>query len=338
MATIKDVAQDAGVAVGTVSKVLNNKYVTEANRIKVERSIEKLGYQVNTYAQGMKSQFTKTAALILPNLYNPFFALLANHIENELYARDYRMLLCNSDGRAEKEIGYFKMALQNKVDGIIGLTYSDAEKYFSEDFPMISIDRYYESNIPCVSSDNYRGGELAAEIFQETGCGQVAYIRTGYRINGNTLNRGKGFKDACAAYGMECEEIDLGEHILPDTASKAAEYLKRRIKNGRIAVDGLFFSSDDLAILVRDELREMGLRVPEDIQVIGFDGLTVFNREKAFVSSIRQPVEEIARVSVEMLMKIIHGEKVAIQTLLPVEFLDGGTTKALPRELFGREA
>lgn len=329
MATIKDVAQDAGVAVGTVSKVLNNKYVTEANRMKVERSIEKLGYQMNTYAQGMKSQFTKTAALILPNLYNPFFAVLANNIENELSVRGYRMLLCNSDGRAEKEVEYFKMALQNKVDGIIGLTYSDAKQYFSEEFPMISIDRYYGSDIPCVSSDNYHGGELAAEIFQKTGCRRVAYIRTGSQVDGNTLNRGKGFRDTCAALGLEWEEIDLGVNILLDTAKRAAEYLRTKMQDGKLTLDGLFFSSDDLALLVIEEMKSMNLRVPQDVEVIGFDGMTVFNREKPFVSSIRQPIEEIARVSVDLLMRMIHGEEIELQTLLPVEFQAGGTTRAL---------
>ncbi len=337
MATIKDVARDAGVAVGTVSKVLNNIHVSEANRIKVLQSIEKLGYQVDTYARGLKAQYTNTAALIIPNLYNPFFALLANSIENELYERGYRMFLCNSNGDIEKEAEYFSMARQSRVDGIIGLTYSRADEYVSDGFPMVSIDRYYENNIPCVSSDNYDGGKKAAEVFAATGCRNVAYIRTGSRIKGDTLGRGQGFIEACEALGLNCESEDLGEQIEEEVKKKFRRFLNRHKKNGTLQLDAIFFSSDDLAMYVMEEIRSMKIRVPEELEIIGFDGLTIFNRGQAFVSSIRQPIEEIARVSVDLLLKVIHGEQTENRVLLPVEFLKGGTTRSIEEHGENRE-
>ena len=124
MVTIKDVARDAGVSVGTVSNVLNGGRVSEARRKLVEASIEKLGYQVNTLAKGMRMQKTDYVVVILPNLINPYFALLLDALESELSAVGKQVLLCLSGDDAEREVAFMDMAKQNKVDGIIGVTYS----------------------------------------------------------------------------------------------------------------------------------------------------------------------------------------------------------------------
>ena len=128
MVTIKDVAADAGVSVGTVSKVLNNMYVKADNRRRVEESIHKLGYQVNTYARGLKAQQTFTVAIIVPDLINPFFALLVNYVEQVLAAVGYKLLVCNSHCNADRELAYINMAKQNKVDGLIAVTYSNTDE------------------------------------------------------------------------------------------------------------------------------------------------------------------------------------------------------------------
>ena len=126
-ATMKDVAKEAGVALGTVSKVINNINVGQEYKIKVDEAIKKLGYEVDVYARGMKKQKTDTIALIIPNLLNPF-ASFAYYLEVELSKQNFKLLLCNSYGNAEKEVRYINMAKQNKVDGIVGITYSDIEK------------------------------------------------------------------------------------------------------------------------------------------------------------------------------------------------------------------
>lgn len=328
MATIKDVAKRAGVSVGTVSKVLNGVYVRDANRLKVEEAISQLNYQVNTYARGMKAQFTNTVALILPDLVNPFFALLTNYVEQELFRKNYRMVLCLSSGSFEKEQGYFAAARQNKIDGIIGLTYSDeAEKYVSDDMPLVSIDRYYEAHIPCVTSDNYQGGVIAARHFYRTGCHQVAYFRTGAKTAGSTLERDRGFLETSRELGMECVHMDFGEEPGAETADQIFQYLREYQANTSRVVEGIFFSSDDLAVMTVEKLRREGIRIPEDVQIIGYDGLTVLNRGPLYVSSIRQPIQEMARCCVEQVMRVIHREPAQMLTVLPVEFAEGGTTR-----------
>ena len=122
--TMKDVAREAGVALGTVSKVVNGLPVGEAYKIRVENAIEKLNYQVNSYAQGLKANKTYTAALLIPNTLHPFYASLVYYINQALLKRKYRMLLCATDFDSKQEQEYITMAQQNKVDGIIGLTYN----------------------------------------------------------------------------------------------------------------------------------------------------------------------------------------------------------------------
>ena len=136
--TMKDVAREAGVALGTVSKVVNGLPVGEAYKIRVENAIEKLNYQVNSYAQGLKANKTYTAALLIPNTLHPFYASLVYYINQALLKRKYRMLLCATDFDSKQEQEYITMAQQNKVDGIIGLTYNP-NLIIEENIPFVAI-------------------------------------------------------------------------------------------------------------------------------------------------------------------------------------------------------
>ena len=333
MVTIKDVAQDAGVAVGTVSKVINGQYVSEKNRMKVEESVKKLGYKMNFYARGLKTRNTYTVAAIVPEILNPFFAIWVYHIEQELYKNGYKMLLCNTQGTVEKEEHYFRMAAQNKVDGIICVTYRDAESYVSEEIPMVSLDRHFEKKVSCISSDNYLGGELAARKMIDTGSKSLLYLRSGSAVSGETLKRGSGFADCCKANGIPCETVDLGDdfQIFENGGSSIDDALCNFLiscrRTGRMRYDGIYTSTDDLAFVLLTQMRKLGIQVPEEVQIIGHDGLRMMNRGGYMVSSIAQPVEEMARKSVDMVLKKIRGEETEILTILPVKFVDGGTTR-----------
>ncbi len=127
MATIKDVANDAGVAVGTVSKVLNGHHVSAENKRKVEESVARLGYQMNYYARGLKTRY------------------------------GYRMFLCQSLREAKKDAYYLQLACQNKVDGILGITFNTTELSQAGDTPVVMIDRHLANSV-CVTSDNFHGG------------------------------------------------------------------------------------------------------------------------------------------------------------------------------------
>ena len=176
MATINDVAKLAGVSRGTVSNVINNIKVREKSYLAVKKAIEELGYVPNQYARTLKTNRTNTIALILPTIWNPFFSELTFHIEKETRKRGYKLLLCNSNDDYKIEMTYITMAKENKVDGIISITYSSIEEYLLSNIPFVTIERNFGETAPYITCDNFGGGGLAAQKLYELGCKKILCI------------------------------------------------------------------------------------------------------------------------------------------------------------------
>lgn len=321
--TMKDVAREAGVALGTVSKVVNGLPVGEEYRARVEAAIAKLDYRINSYAKGLKSSRTNTVAVVMPNLVNPFFAKLANYINVALSARKYRMLFYGSDYDPQHEQELVLLAEQQKVDGIICLSYNPDLKV-SADVPLVSIDRYFGASFPCVSSDNYGGGRLAAEKLVENGCRNLAFMRIGSKLTNEPNKRKDGFVSAC-----ETLDVPYTLKIVDDGTPYSAfeDFLREHLHDGRLDFDGIFCVTDSLAHQILNSLRGMGVRVPEDVQVIGFDGTRFFGDMELTCSTIVQPVEDIAETCVNMVLER-HPTKAPSLVCLPVSYAYGGTTRA----------
>lgn len=320
--TMKDVAREAGVALGTVSKVINGLPVGEPYRVRVEEAIQKLNYQVNSYAQGMKARKTHTVALLIPNTRNPYFASLIYQINLSLLKRNYRMLLCSTDYDHGAEQEYITMAQQNKVDGIIGLTYNP-DLCIEENIPFISIDRSISPQIPCIASDNFAGGQLAAEKLADLGCRNVAFLRIGSSLSNEPNKRKAGFENGCLARNLRCSS-----KILEDGAPirEFELFLKEHMRDGSLEFDGLFCVTDFLAYEVLKILRKLKIRVPEEVQVIGFDGVRMFGDREYVCSTIVQPTAAIAEMCVELLLQESMTARPPL-VCLPVTYAPGGTTR-----------
>ena len=209
MATIKDVARDAGVSVGTVSNVLNGGKVSAERRHQVEASIKKLDYQVNTLAKGMRMQKTDYVVVILPNLINPYFSVLLQHLEDALSREGKQMILCLSGDDEQREEKFVEMAKANKIDGIIGITYSKIDKYLTSDMPFVSIDRRFGVGIPCVSSDNRMGGWLAAENLYRRGARSLLCFQMVDSLGCEVRKRRKGFEEFCMEHEVTYSCLDF---------------------------------------------------------------------------------------------------------------------------------
>ncbi|MFB1082192.1 LacI family DNA-binding transcriptional regulator [Jeotgalibacillus sp. JSM ZJ347] len=319
MATIKDVAKLAGVGLGTASRVINQSgYVSEATRNKVEKAIEQLGYVPNETARAFVSQDSKIVALFLPSIHHAFFSELTYFIEDELDQRGYKMMLCNSSNHIEKELSYINMLKQNKVSGIIGISYNQIEREVDHTMPIVLVDRRIE-NIPYVSSDNYAGGELALHVLRDAGCKHVAYLGTYSRtLKTEVEKRKQGFEDAAAASDITCTHYIEEDPIVDQTA-----FLKNFLTH-RDTVDGVLAENDLMAYELLQLASEQGIRVPEQLSIIGFDGIQVYAAQQ--LSTIRQPVESIGRSLVELLIRRINGKTVH-PVIHPVTFVKGHTTK-----------
>lgn len=314
--TMKDVAREAGVALGTVSKVFNGLPVGESYRRRVEEAAAKLGYQVNEYARGLRASRTFTVAVILPGLNHPFFSALAQEIYLALARRGRRMLPYLTASRPDMERECLHMVRQNKVDGVIALTYNPLDA--DNRLPMVSIDRCLSAQIPCVAADNYGGGRMAAEKLLALGCNRLAFFRTGSVHPSETDKRGDGFEMVCRARGVPYDAVRLN-----DGEDLAAI---RRLLQSHPDIDGIFCSTDLLAWRVRHMLEERGLRVPDDVQLIGFDGVRRFGAEELYCSTIVQPVREMAETCVDLLLEPDWARLPAL-VCLPVGYAAGGTTR-----------
>ena len=321
-ATVSDVAREAGVAMGTVSKVINGLPVGESYRLKVEAAIKKLNYQVNPTAKALKSNRTYTIALIIPNTITPFFAMLTHYVNMALEKRGYKMMLCFTEYDSDREQEFVSMVLNKRVDGIIALTYNP-KLQIPTGIPFVTIDRFFSVSVPCVASDNFGGGQLAAQKLAELGCKRVACLRIGSSLTNEPSKRKDGFVRGCMEAGLSMEMCNL-----PDGSPLSAfeVFLRHNLLETDTPLDGLFCGTDQMAWQAVKMVRALGLRVPEDVQVIGFDGIRMFGDQDYICSTIVQPVPQLAEMSVNM---VLSKDFSALPPLvcLPVRYQPGGTTR-----------
>lgn len=323
MATMKDVAQRAGVGVGTVSRVINHvPGVKESTLIKVNQAIKELNYIPDEYARGLKTKSSRTIALILPSVWYPFFSEFAYYVEKRLDKEDYKLLLCNSNDNPTEEAKYIKMLKQNKIDAIIAITYSDIEQYIYSNIPFVSLDRYFDKKVSYVTSDNYEGGKLAARKLLEHGARSLAYVGSHSKYPNGTMLRRAGFRDYLENIGIDYKEIFLQEPV-NDFTPYILEMLKVHPK-----IDGIFCHTDSLLLKLRKILNQYGYRVPEDIQLIGFDGMNLSSDLPLGISTIAQPVEQLANGAVDLVLRKIADPSLKNEAkMYPVRYVDGNTTK-----------
>lgn len=320
--TMKDVAKEAGVSLGTVSKVINGIPVGESYRQRVEAAIRKLGYHVNTYARGLKTNKTNCVALVMPSLRHPFFAHLTDALTDCLMHRGYRSLLMITDFDPEAEQKCFVMVRENKADGVIALTYSP-ELVVDDGLPVVTIDRHLGWHVPCVSSDNYGGGEMAAEKLYALGCRKLLFLRIGPEVQGEADRRGAGFEHRCRTLGVDYSCLVLNDR---DTEAPFFQFLNDHICGGRLDYDGIFCSTDSVAVHMTDYLRAQGIDVPGQVQIIGYDGVADYVKRRLPCSTIEQPLALMAEAAVEILLdpdRVFRGKG----AILPVRYLPGGTTR-----------
>lgn len=320
--TMKDVALEAGVSVGTVSRVINKENgIKEVTLKKVEQAIKTLNYIPDYYARGMKKNRTETIALIVPSIWHPFFSEFAMHVENEVYKRNNKLLLCSING-TNREQEYLEMLRQNKVDGVVAITYSPIEKYLTSGIPFVSIDRTYSDiEIACVSSDNDAGGREAAKQLIKKGCQHLAFVGGHNTTINETKHRRHAFEKYVRESNLPFSVFDLNEKE-KDYHVKLAQFLSENPD-----IDGIFTINDFSALDVIEILQKNGKRIPDDVQIIGYDGIKMAENRDYLLSTIEQPLEEMAREAVRILFDIIDGKTVNLQTILPIKFIERKTTK-----------
>ena len=306
---LDDVAKEAGVSKTTVSRVLNHRgYLSDETIAKVEQAMEKLNYRPNAIARQLYKQETKLVGLIFPTIDDPFFGQLESALENELYRRGYKVLMGNSQNNPEKERSFLRQLLNRQVE------------YQRTNLPIISIEQIVSRNVPVVASDNYNGGLLATQRLLDDGCQHI--IHTNYPEDIPTPNheRRLAYEDLLRKHG----QTPITYHISFDDPVEKKRQIIRQIFEDHPEVDGIFADNDTNAGLIMNIAGEFKRLIPEDLRVVGYDGANATRILLPQLTTIQQPINQMAAVAVEMLQSRINGDKVTSQ-MLPVKILDGGT-------------
>ncbi len=322
MPTIKDVAKKANVSVATVSRVINNTgYVNQETRKLVVAAIKELEYIPNELARSLFKKQSKIIGVIVPHLSTYFFAELIEALEEALAKKDYKLMIFNAKDDPIRERKYMQVFSQYNIDGIVLVAHTEQYKdYLDLSIPIITIDHKLDDAIPSITSDNEMGGRLAAQKLIETGCKKVIHLR-GPSFLITAKSRNKGFTDVIKEAGIEMHTMDLA-FVDPNQTQIEKFIAKYHDANG------IFCSSDVIALHALKALYKLNKKVPDDMQVIGFDNIELSLLATPPLTTINQPINDLATEASKTLLELINKEVITeLHKVLPVSLIERDSTK-----------
>lgn len=314
MATsIKDVAREANVSIATVSRVLNNiDVVNEDTKKRVLEAIKKLDYRPNIVARSLKTQRSRTIGIIIPDISNPIYPEIVRGAEDVCNIYDYNIILCNTDLDPEKEVEYLRVLGEKMADGAIYISNS-LEKTIGKairesDIPLVLIETdENETGFPSVLVDNKQAAKDVVKYLVKKGDKRIAFIG-GDRdaINANSV-RYRGYVEALKENNLEYDEDIVyfcNQSLKAQDGYRAMNSILNKCKD----IDALFCSSDALAIGAINALRNNGIRVPEEVDVVGFNDVHGGEFFYPRLTTVAQPLYDMGSVATRLLIKKINNE------------------------------
>lgn len=310
--TIRDVAKASGFSITTASLVLNNKNVSipQKTRDKVWDAAQTLGYRPNQLAVGMITKKTRILGLIIPDNSNLFFAELSKSIEETAWERGYNLIYGNSGNTPERDVYYLEMFLDRQVDGIIYAqsayegrdNIAKINQFLNQiHIPLVTVDRQVEQDsIPTVALDHFKGGYLATSHLVELGHRRIACF-TGPSGLPSSDQRLDGYRSALLDAGIQLDESlhFEGKYRLGREYDALAHFLAK-------GVTAVFVFNDLMAIGLYREAWSAGISIPNDLSIVGFDNIPFSDMIQPGLSTISQPIREIGKCSVNVLLKLIE--------------------------------
>ncbi len=317
--TMRQIAARARVSVGTVSHVINNSAgVREEVRKRVLDAIERLGYQPSLLARGLRRNQTTILGMIIPDISNPFFPLVVRGVEDIAYQNSYRLMLCNTDNDAQKEQVYFDELRAYRMAGLIVIPSADSRLVpmaaaSGGEIPVICLDRCPEGwKGDTVTVDNAEGAYQAARYLLELGHRRIATIAGQLHVTSG-VERLKGFKRALREAGVSIapEYIQEGRFDRLSGYEKGLMLLQFSPRPTAIVA-----ANDLVALGVLAALREMGLRCPEDVSLVGFDDQEIASFTNPALTTVAQPAYQMGARAAALLFERLRGEDVPTQQVV----------------------
>ena len=308
--TLRQIADETNLSVTIVSQVLNNKpcRISREKREMILQTALRMNYRPNLVAVSLVKGSTDTIGLVVSDIRNDFFSVLAKGVEDECQKYNWDVILCNSNDKHAKDMDNLRMLADKGASGIVfGMASETTAEMAQEciDFmtrehlPYLLVDRYIETRtggIVCV--DHVKGGHMAAEYLIRTGHRRIACI-TGPKNLIDSQQRLTGFTQALAEHGLRTDPAYIAEGKYTFSSGEAAvgEILSRKVE-----IDAVFAFNDMMAIGAMKRLRASGYRIPEDVSVVGYDDIFMDEFLEVPLTSVRQPTEEMGRAAARQLI------------------------------------
>lgn len=332
MATLKDVAKKAGVAVSTASYALNNnKKISLPTRKKVLKAAKELNYKKNGPAADLKKRSSNIIALILSDLTGPYYSEIIKGVQDTALQYNYDLIVCSSntgfsDGRESTGIKFLK---EHRVDGAIVLSHAIKNEVLLETvqngFPIVVVDRDLSSeHLTNISNDNYDGGFKATKYLIELGHEKIAII-SGPTDTLVSNERFEGYKDALSAHDLT---LQLKWIFNGEFTSQSGYQMTKILLSQNDLPTAVFYGNDEMAIGSIKAITEKGLSIPEDISIVGFDGIDLTELINPTLTTINQSKYEIGSLCARYLIHRLKGEEVPTNTNLKTELKIGGSTSS----------
>ncbi len=308
---LKDVAALAGVGLGTASKVANGIYVRPAYRIRVEQAMDELHYIPNTIARSLKMRATKTMGVIIPDISRTVTSKIVQGVDAVAQQAGYSTMICSTQIKEENELSAIKTFVEKMVDGIVytGNTVSPkvARALKQTGVPVVLVSTSYNDNyFSTVQINNEKASYEAVKLLMKYGHRKIAMLAGEQGDSNAGEPRLAGYRRALEEYHVEFQDdkVTFGHYRAED----GYENMKRLL-SGRADFTAVFCSSDDMAFGALKAINEQNLKVPDDISVIGFDGIDIINYTTPQLGSVYQPLLEFGAESARIIINQIEQKR-----------------------------
>lgn len=333
MPTIRDVARHAGVSIATVSHVINHtRPVSDELKQRVQEAMTTLGYQRNPMARALRSKQSLTIGVIVPDNTNPFFTEITRGIEDISLQNEYSVITCDSRGDLSREAMHTRNLRGKQVDGIIFVAAGGGETHIQQlvdrEVPVVMVERDpYDLRVDAVMISNMRGAELATQHLLDLGHRRIACITGPQRVTLRS-ERLQGFRDRLAAAGIALPDAYV---VDGNFASDIGYLVARDLLALPERPTAIFAFNDLMAMGVLLAAQEAGLRVPEDLSVVGFDDIFLAAYTVPPLTTIRLPVHEMGQMAMEMLLNRIENRDAPLaRKTLEIDLIVRKSTAAAP--------
>lgn len=321
--TILDVAALSGVSKSTVSNVLRDRpNVSDSTRERVRQAMQVLGYRPNIVARSLVQQRSSTIGVVAGDLTNTFYGELLTMMEQHASDADLTTVVCNTSGRAEDEAMRIEALLQQRVSGIAMLQFSGARDtrslFLREPVPVVMVS-CWEDLTDSVAVDDRVGVRLAVDHLAGLGHRHISFVSSSATEHPTDRARLEGYEYATLRRGLTVEDrLQLRWDESPDGDTVVAEHL-RGLMASHERPTAFVATTDVLAIRLIEALEALDYRVPDDVSVVGFDGIAIGALARIALTTVAQPTADMAAAGMEMLLSRIRGEAAGVvhRRLLP---------------------